>query len=72
MANQRNLNALRLSLTDAIEKWQEECAEKDEWGSVLLVGENSAELMAKAAMSVLESSIDVQEYLHAQGMMKDD
>ncbi len=72
MTRQRAVGALTESLSTAIRAWMDEASDTDAWEAMGWIGNEAERLMAKAAMAVLESSADVQDYLKAEDKLKDD
>jgi hypothetical protein len=66
--------ALQVSLTKAIQKWMDDSADNDGdlWAAIGYVGNNTGHLMAKAAIAVLESSNDIQDFMAREGILKDE
>jgi hypothetical protein len=66
MADQKKaIKKLRKSLAATIEQWSNDNCETDEWvdGFGSYVGHHTSELMADAAMAVLEGVKDIQDFL---------
>lgn len=62
---------LKVSLTQAIQRWLEEAMEKHA-GDLPYVGENAAETMATTGIAVLRAVADAQSYLDQEGMLKEE
>ncbi len=71
MSDKSKMDALRLSLTNAIDAWANSECMGDNWMAVGYVGDNLSEFMADAAFAVLASNANAQEYLREQGYIKD-
>jgi hypothetical protein len=72
MTRQKFIDVLTVKLTKAMRPVMDELA--DDADALDVIGWQGNELdrlMAKAAAAVVESSIDVQEYLQKEGMMRD-
>lgn len=57
-ATRAKIDEARVSLTAAIEKWFDNDPELDLW-----YGANTSQIMATAAMAVLEGMSDAQQYM---------
>lgn len=62
---------LKVSLSEAIQKWIDHEAELDDWDQVGLTGDHIADNMATAAFAVLDAGIDLQDYLEDNDMLKE-
>ena len=67
---ERHIRRIRHTLTGAIQKWldNDSCGE-DEY--LPWLGENTAAIMADAATAVLLGMQDAEDYLTAEGMLKE-
>jgi len=68
MDRQALMARLRLSLIEAMEEWLRRADEQRK--DVGYVGDNTAPLMAEAALAVFAAVIDVQDYLIADGQLQ--
>lgn len=64
-------NKVKLELTEAITSWIDE-TELPGTCDMPYLGYNIAEIMATAALQVLLGVADAQEYLEAEGLLKED
>lgn len=67
--NELEIAKLTAALTEKIDEWWD-----GEFGlaNIPLMGENTTSFMAQAAIAVLKSVSDSQDYLRGEGMLKDD
>lgn len=70
--NRTEEERLKTSLTKALEHWLNEAGLGDDGAPLPYVGDDLAEIMATAALAPLRAIADAQNYLKANGMLKDD
>lgn len=66
--NRKLEDRLKTSLTKEIDAWLERNGEN---GELPYLGENTAEIMAQAALAVLRGLADAQEYMEASDLLRE-
>lgn len=67
---ENDLLKLKTSLCDAINKWADEAADRDEWNALnTYVSHNTSELMADSAFNILLAQKDLSEYLRKEAQL---
>lgn len=66
------LQRLKVSLTEAIDKWANDIATEDDWAALdTHVSDFISELMADAAFAVLMAQSDLTTYYRREDLLKD-
>jgi len=66
----KNLQTLKVSLNEAIDKWIETASNEDGWEEIGWVGDYLGELMTSSAFNILLAQQDVNAYLESEGQLK--
>ena len=68
----KNLQALKVSLNEAIYKWIEQASGSDDgWNEVGYVGDYLGELMTSSAFNILLAQQDVNAYMEVNELLKE-
>jgi len=70
MSRKEAIKKLSRSLRKAIEHWVADPTNSTAWDELKIwLGDKLPDLMARVAMTVLESHVDLQEYLEREGLL---